>query len=52
MYCFTCKRQIRDLPGNYYCDLCVQKQKREQGDELAAFDAYHEYADACARASK
>lgn len=49
--CFTegCTTQIADEPGNYYCDECVTEQQREQGDELAAFDAYHRFADACAR---
>lgn len=31
--------------GEYYCDACIATQRAEQGDELANFNAYHEWAD-------
>ena len=47
--CYGCQTPISDEPGNYYCPACVADQLREQGDEREAFDAFHAYADACAR---
>lgn len=48
--CFTegCSELTSSAPGDYYCDACVEAQQAEQGDELAAFDAFHEFADAVA----
>jgi hypothetical protein len=31
--------------GEYYCADCIAEQQAEQGDELSAYDAYHEWAD-------
>jgi cytochrome c551/c552 len=47
--CFGCHVPIPDTPGNAYCPECIAAQVAEQGDERAAFDAFHRYADRCAR---
>jgi len=43
--CFGCGTDVPDESGTYYCPTCVEAQLAEQGDELAAFDAYHAWAD-------
>jgi Zn finger protein HypA/HybF involved in hydrogenase expression len=50
--CFGCGTSIADVPGNAYCPECVEAQTIEQGDELAAFDAFHAYADRVARTER
>lgn len=44
--CYGCEAVVPDEPGVYYCDDCVVKQMADQGDERAAFDAYHRWVDA------
>jgi hypothetical protein len=49
--CFGCGAGVPDEPGIYYCATCVQQQAAAVERELKAFDDFHAFADACARAS-
>lgn len=48
--CFTegCATTLAATPGNYYCPACIAEQTTAHAAELAAFDEYHEFADAIA----
>lgn len=50
--CYGCNNPIVDEPGNYYCTTCIAEQEEAQALERAAFEGYHEFADACARRSQ
>lgn len=50
--CYGCGAAVPDEPGRYYCDPCVARQLAAQGDETAAYDDYHAFADECARRSR
>lgn len=45
--CFTegCEAELPGEAGVYYCDQCVERQTAAHQEELAAFDAFHDWAD-------
>lgn len=51
-HCYECGADVPNITGSYYCAECVAKQLRDEQDERTAFDAYHAFADACAKRSR
>ena len=49
--CVGCQAPIAPAVGVYYCGSCVAKQLALHASEREAFDAYHAFADECARRS-
>lgn len=47
--CYGCGVPVPDEPGNAYCAVCIERQRREALAELEAFDAFHRWADRVGR---
>lgn len=49
--CYGCGAVRLAGGGAYYCDACIAEQTEMHAAEVAAFDRYHDYADAIASAA-